>query len=419
VNAVSNLSDLLDAIGTSNTQATKTLGAALGLASDISGPIGLGLAIFSAVEGVLQGDQLQNELQNILTTIQNDFHQLNEDESAKNIIQTYQELDDQVTSPSLAQFAAIQSNQTPDISLCVQALEDLAINSDAFTGHWQQVYDWQIFWTDSGEYYQNTDSGWVDAGYGQQTPPQAADQVFSYRYVLPDLLRMIATFIAVAGTVDANWVANYKTSVLTPVANFLKNNVHDTILGGITQLSPGSWNGQLLGNMLVPSGFPGPRPWPGVSQIPLITSPPPPVPQEPTGANIEFGAVEIYSGFSSMANYQISFQDIPVTSTDASPYNKFQIRLYKRAIDVYIGVGLLQVWNVTNILNALTGDPPMPRSPYTGWSFRQILQVSNFQPDPKTNNFSLFGLAKFIKHTLPLDTDQGALFTSFQELLNH
>lgn len=120
-----------------------------------------------------------------------------------------------------------------------------------------------------------------------------------------------------------------------------------------------------------------------------------------------------------MGNYQISFQDIPTDSTDPSPYNKFQIRLLKRAIDVYVGVGLLQVWNVTNSLNAIIAAPPMPRSSYAGWSFRQILQGSKFQPDPARKQFSLYGLAKFIKHTLPLDTAQATLFTSFQELMNH
>ena len=92
--------------------------------------------------------------------------------------------------------------------------------------------------------------------------------------------------------------------------------------------------------------------------------------------------------------------------------------MLKRAIDVYIGVGLPQVWNVINGLNALVGAPPVPRHRFAGWSFREILQVSDFQPDPTTSAFSLFALAGFIKHTHPLDTDQTAPITSFQELLS-
>jgi hypothetical protein len=61
----------------------------------------------------------------------------------------------------------------------------------------------------------------------------------------------------------------------------------------------------------------------------------------------------------------------------------------------------------------------VPRHPFNGWSFREILQVSAFQPDPTTDKFSLYSLAGFIKHTHPLDTDQAAPTTSFQELLSH
>jgi len=418
---VSNLGDLLKDVTGSNSKAVGLIGDVLGTAADISGAVGLVADVIGLFAG---GDPTQAALQNILTTIQNDFHQLNADLQAENIINTYRELDDQVTSPAQAQLQQLQSNMKPDIVPCITAIDDLALNADAFTGHWQQVYDWQIFWTDLGQHYQlrrtHPDPGGllaVDAGYGPQTPPQTAGQVFSYRYVLPDCLRMTAIFIAVAGTVDPNWVANYKTSVLTPVANFLKT-IHDTILGGITQLSPGYWDGQTVSDALTPPySFPGGAPfWSGVSQIPPL---PPQPPFAPTGANIEFGAVEKYSGYSSMGNYQISFQDIPITSTDPSPFNKFQIRLLKRAIDVYQGVGLLHVWNVINSLNALVGASPMSRPSYAGWSFRKILEVSKFAANPTTKKFSLYGLAKFIRYTLPLDTKQDVLFTSFQELLSH
>ena len=119
-----------------------------------------------------------------------------------------------------------------------------------------------------------------------------------------------------------------------------------------------------------------------------------------------------------MGNYQISFQDIPNNSIDPAPFNKFQIRLLKRAIDVYIGVGLPRVWNVINSLNALVGAAPVPRHPFADWSFREILQVSAFQADPTTGKFSLYSLAKFINNTLPIDTGRAAPTTSFQQLLS-
>ena len=120
-----------------------------------------------------------------------------------------------------------------------------------------------------------------------------------------------------------------------------------------------------------------------------------------------------------MGDYAISFQDIPTNSTDPAPYNKFQIRLLKRAIDVYLGVGLLQVWNVINGLNASVARRQSRDTVSPDWSFREILRVSLVPADPTTNQYSLYGLAGFIKHTHPLDTDQGAPTTSFRELLSH
>jgi hypothetical protein len=440
---VSNLSDLLTALNATNAKATDTFGAALGFASDISGPLGLGLAIFSAVEGVLQGNQTEAELENILKTIQNDFAQLNAADKAGRIIQRLQNLDN-ITGPAETQLEQLQAHMPTDIGQCLTAINELAINDTAIS-NWQAVFSDQLFWTDSGEYFQfpnlqgddQRGVDWaadaLDAGYGQQTPPEVGENlVFSYLYVLPDFLRTLAIFIAVAGSDDPNWVSDYGPQVLQPVAGFLKNNVHDTIASGITQLSPGFWNGQSLWKavgippLAGPSTPSGKWPWQGVSAIPAVPQSInvfnldiiPPIPTA-TGANLEFGAVEKFSGYSSIGNYQIFFDDIPANSTDPAPFNKFMIRQLKRVIDVYIGVGLQQVWNVINNLNALVGAPPVPRHPFNGWSFRGILLASDFRPDPTTNKFSLYSLAGFIKHTPPLDTDQAAPTTSFQELLNH
>jgi hypothetical protein len=417
---VSNLSDLLDDITSSDTDAVSLLGDALGTAADISGGIGF----VTSVMGLLTGgaDPTKQALQNILDTVQKDFAELGANDKANNIIQTYRELDDNVTSAAQTQLVQLQAHMAPQIAPCVQTIEQLALNDGAIQAHWWAVYDWQIFWTDAGEYFQKSVPFpsipvMVDAGYGPQTPPQVGnDLVFSYRYVLPDLLRMVAIFIAVAGTVDPSWVADYESPILKPLATFLKTQIHDTILSGITQLSPGYWDGQSLWNMLAVS----PRHWPGVSQLP----PPDPILHLPpagfiTGANLEFGAVEKYSGCSSMGNYQISFQDIPMNSTDPSPYNKFQIRLLKRAIDVYVGVGLLKVWKVINSLNALVGAPPMPMARYARWSFREIAAILMAPAPPPTVPISLLNLARILINTPPSDTPAagGVISPGFRSLL--
>jgi hypothetical protein len=249
---VSNLSDLLNNTYDSNTGASLFIGNVLGTAADISGAIGLVVI----VKNWLEGDQTEAALQNILTTIQNDFAQLNEGDKAERIIQRLQNLDN-ITGPAQTQLQQLQAQMTTDIVPCLNAINELALNPDAIS-NWQAVFSDQVFWSDSGEYFQFPniefpEEGFatvsaLDAGYGQQTPPQIGreDLVFSYLYVLPDFLRTLAIFIAVAGSDDPNWMADYGSQVLQPLAAFLKNNVHDTIASGIIQLSPQFWDGKLL-----------------------------------------------------------------------------------------------------------------------------------------------------------------------------
>ena len=434
-NPTGNIADFINNWFGENCTVINLIGSAFGAGADISG--------FLALFGV-GGDKTEAELQNILKTIQNDFAQLNAADKAGRIIQKLQNLDD-ITSPAQTQLEQLQAHKAADIQPCLNAINALAINPDA-TSNWQAVFSDQIFWTDAGQYFQfknieinpldKTSVNALDAGYGEQTPAQVGgeDLAFSYLYVLPDFLRVLAIFIAVAGSEDPNWVADYGPQVLGPVAAFLKNNVHDTIASEITFLSPNFWDGQTLWNAIGVSALNGPStpsgkwPWPGVSAIPAvprsvypIVDPPGTLPTIPTAtsANIEFGAVEKYSGYSSMGNYQITFHDIGSAWTDPSMFNKFQIRLLKRAIDVYIGVGLPQICNVINSLNTLVGTPPLLPHPFSRWSFREIFKVSSFQPNPATNKLSLYSLSRFIYNTQPLDTDQTTPFWSFRELLNH
>ena len=434
-NPTGNIADFINNWFGENCAVINLISSAFGAGADISG--------FLALFGV-GGDKTETELQNILKTIQNDFAQLNAADKAGRIIQKLQNLDN-ITSPAQTQLEQLQAHKPTDIQPCLNAINALAINPDA-TSNWQAVFSDQIFWTDAGQYFQFKDIeinpldltsvNALDAGYGEQTPAQVGgeDLAFSYLYVLPDFLRVLAIFIVVAGSEDPNWVADYGPQVLGPVAAFLKNNVHDTIASEITFLSPNFWDGQTLWNAVGISPLKGSStpsgkwPWPGVSAIPAvprsvypIVDPPGTLPSIPaaTGANVEFGAVEKYSGYSSMGNYQIVFHDVGAAWTDASMFNKFQIRLLKRAIDVYVGVGLPQVRNVINSLTALTGGSPVPPHVFSRWSFREILKVSAFQPDPTTDKFSFHDLSGFIYNTQPLDCAQPTLFWSFRELLSH
>src|SRR5262249_37071642 len=149
---------------------------------------------------------------------------------------------------------------------------------------------------------------------------------------------------------------------------------HDTIVSGITPLTPGPWNRQWLFDALRWFFSPG-FSRPGITPL----EPPPssamakiedflgnPLPPELLGSlggvTIKYGAVERFSGSSSVVDYKITFQDInAMAASDTGPFNKFQIRLAKKAKDVYVNVGLLDVWNTINRLKAIVGDAPLPR----------------------------------------------------------
>src|SRR5262249_30206174 len=135
------------------------------------------------------------------------------------------------------------------------------------------------------------------------------------------------------------------------------------------------------------------------------------------GANIEYGAVEKFSGLSSMGDYNIKLDEIRAMSSDSSPYDKFQIRLWKRVMDVYLGVGLLDVWKSINGLRALVGSDPLPIPTFggisiAGWSFRYLMNTARIPPQTGSlsqgtifmQGFHLRDLAKFIESTPPHDT---------------
>lgn len=438
---MSNLADLLKDIGDKNSTPVALIGDTIGTLADVAGGVGAIVALVGLFTGA--GDQTEAELQNILSTMNADFAQLNADLRAENLILAQTNIANQVAAAQaqLGELTALinalplsKEDRTTHIVPLLASLGALSPEVPI----WEAVFAPQIYWSDPNQYFAlNIFGQESDAGYGPQQPAQAApnsDTVFAYVYVLPAYLYVLFAFLAVAGVIDPDFVKNYAGTPGGPLpdsirgaANLLKGR-HDTIFGGITQLSPGYWDGKSLWAYLAPllikvTPTPGSILWPGVSPIPPLLQPGQiGLPRgDTTGANIEYGAVEKFSGYSSMANYQLSFgTDIDPNSTDPSPFNKFQLRLLKRAKDVYTSVGLLHVWNTINSLRKIVGDAPSPRPNFADWSFKNdIIKVSKF-PVPANRKVSLLAIAKFIKHTPPLDTDQRPSFTtSFRELLNH
>jgi hypothetical protein len=415
---MSNLADLLNDIGSGNAAPTAALGDLIGTISDVSGVLGTVGAVVSILNLLTGGDSATAaQVQEILTTIQNDFAQLNAADKAQSLIAALTNVTNALGPAKTAMDNLKASvNAQPPLT-AAGILEQIgpcetAINQLSADIIWTVVYSYQIYWT--------------DALYGDQAPTgSSTDLVFNYTYVLPAYMYALFAFLSVAGCLNPTFATEYADTIIRPAASLLQAK-HDTIFnGGGDPLSspngivrlfpwypgqsnkwPWRWNGQLLWQ-LRSSPQKGFYP-PGMSAL-----------SSPDGVNIEYGAVETYSGYSSIANYALIFSSaFSSDSTDSAPFNKFQIRFLKRAKDVYVGVGLLAVWNTINKLKALVGDPLVPRPNFADWSFRNDIAplVANGLDAPT----SLRSVANLINNTPPADVPQNAFipYLSFRSLLS-
>jgi hypothetical protein len=272
-------------------------------------------------------------------------------------------------------------------------------------------YSEQTYWTanefiETSYYLQQGDGGseWLqfdtDVSYGTRKPPAPPDnQVFFYWYVLPYYLQAVLILISVGAALfpaDFGKTVERQQAALVRFSAFLRT-LHDMIVGGITQLTP----------TFLPGG--GDEEMQGVAQ-----DFPPPVPNDPTppasvGLSIEWGAVEKYSGFSSVRRTYFAWATAPEWPAPfpfpigSNVQKKLQIRALRETIAVYAGVGLIGVSSAINSLNRLAGQPPLPRHPYAGWSFREIFAEALIFP--RHDGFRhVSDVAVLLRDTYPGDT---------------
>jgi hypothetical protein len=117
-----------------------------------------------------------------------------------------------------------------------------------------------------------------------------------------------------------------------------------------------------------------------------------------------YGTVEVFSGYSEMGLYLLSFGvgqgQLDPNSSDLAAYHKFLVRLMKTTQDVYIGVGLLALWKIINSFGAIVGIPLLPRPTLPDWSLRQVGAILGLT--------SVSAILEFMKSTPPNDTKGGA-----------
>lgn len=428
------LFDLLKDVGDKNAQPIQVFGHAIGTLADFASAFA-GSAITAIVNQLLnQVDPTQAALQQIIAAIQNDFQA---DKAGRIIDRLTNQVNAQGEALAVLDSLNVLLNSQPpltdqeradEIEKCISAIEKLSPEDPL----WTAVFSDQTYWTDSGV-FTRPESGFfghegpvdVDAGYGQKAPPSSNDRVFNYTYILPAYLQAVSCFLIVAGALMPTFAKDYADTVIRPAAGLLKAR-HDKIVNeGINQILPQHWDGSTLFGFVSTVAIAGGI-VPGIKVLPP-TDQSPPLPAGIGGAIIEYGAVELFSGYSEIAVYNMPFSAaFNIDSTDPAPFRKFQIRVLQKAKLVYNGVGLRALSTIINNLNRLVGDPPLSGPSFGDWSFRHDL--SGLPPVVNADgsvhavvqddgSIHLRDMVYFIEQILPPDVPQ-SLFISFRNLLS-
>ena len=447
-NPTGNTATLLNDITGGSSSATNMVSDVIGAVADVAGMVGAVGAVVSIIQSFMGagGPSVGQILSELCAQIQADFAQLDQDLGAGQLLARNQAIASflfsgdgaypilQSLADSVNELNAQPPQLTPNevqgkIQTVLGAVDGLAGGLPDLV--WNVTYDWQVYWTDSGTYYTSAWEpfalpgpyllSWIDVGYGRQAPSKPADgNVFTYVVSLPAYLYAVAIFIAVGLALDPQFVSNPSwRPALQEIATFLQSQ-HQTVQEGIMFLSPAHWTTASITGLsyLGPAGgslspIAGIRSlWTGLTPDYAIA--------HNLGAIIEYGAVEKYSGFSAVEpNYIVSLSGPfgPIAGDDEpGPFNKLQLRVLKKAKDVYIGTGLLRTWNVINQVRQLVGEEPMPGPNYADWSFRRDI-LPTTQVAASNGTWSLRSVAQFIEATVPLDTPNTAN-RSFRALLN-
>lgn len=305
---------------------------------------------------------------------------------------------------------------------------------DTITLAWYLQYSTNVF---RGIYWDDSDQmsvcyGWSGADpdnpianidracFGAQYPPiHDETTVFDYRVSLPAFLAAITALLIVGRTFPkefSEWTG--KSEYLTEVLEKLQW-VYEKIMKegeGLTPLTPPNWteiDGWLEGTAcpFEDGYFLSPRP-----PIVLDYSYAPDKMPYPKSATIRYGAVERFSGASSIGEAIVT----DINKADIAVFRKLQIRTLKRTKDLYVTLGLPAVWQMINHLKALAGDQSTPEPEFSTWSVREAFQVAKLEP--VNGCYSLRTLADFLVKTQPYDTpydpDSPNNTLSFRQLIN-
>jgi hypothetical protein len=387
----------------------------------------------------------------VLAELRSEFLRLAIEQRAENIITRInngitllgpaQEVGRKIKSLLKAQPPPTEVERLNEIGVCQQSLHQLQEDN-----LWTAPFNDQIFYSDGGKYmWPVLDPGVpvpgpnpqppppfpipVDRGYGAQAPqPDGTGRVFNYFYVLLAYQESMFLLQATVTALLPDFPQRFPEFIddLRRAADSMQQR-HDQIVGGIIALSPlgpGPWDqGKLLdalSHVFLGQFAKGITPLTPLQSLNLsvfsVGLPVLPILLPLLGGvNIEYGAVEKFSGASSMGDYKLTFQQIgAMQPSDTSVFNKFKLRLEKKQKDVYILVGLTDILRTINAFRTMLGDAPVPRPGFGDWSIRAMMTTAQVQR--RADGFHVRDLIKFIRETPPDDTPK-LLQSSFRSLL--
>ena len=392
---MSNVSDLLQHIGASDSEAIGLLGDSIGVLADISG-VGAAVDILASLldQFTSTSNQAAAKLEAIQTAIAENFAQLHAEQRAAHILDRLRDLD-----PAIAQAQSVLDElkstllQVPPVTpefkkdrirICLEAIERLDRDDK-----WLTVFADEIYYGQHG----------TDLWSGEVLPtPHPTGLVFSSRYILPLYLRVLHIFMLVAAAYEPNYQVTFKEE-LRRFTERLRQ-VYETSSAGIVPIR--------LPNLELVSDF--------------------------VLFNGEYGAVHTYSGYSDVSDViagLFSSEPVAVGTTDSPGSNVVDhvvvlsrdrlldyyalLRLGSRgrSKDVYIAVGLGRLRKTIDSLRKLTGDPPLLGRDPSAWSFREIdeILVSAFK-DPSGPLLEMSGLDTMQR----LTTAAGSTFAAAGQL---
>lgn len=441
---------VLKDLGVQNTAAIDLVGKVAGLIVGAStlGPVGIAAAVVGSLGDIISilspsGSQasLEQISQQLAQLVQ--AEQATADEERRTNIQN-----DLGNAVSVAGSLQDLKNHPPQTHDDVRAQLELVLGSMAqlappdvsgrgcqtagnIGGPWTVPFNYLTKWTDTDSHNAlitifEKDFGPTPHfyGYGEQDPPKdPSGQVFNYTYVLPAYVYAVSTFVSTGLLIDPTFQQDFSNNVATAVC--LLQSVHDFILTqGMRKLSPGpvtlqnlmkwsvefdAWAQAEEDTGLQPTdinfSFPPRGVLPGGTIVSSGTT------DDPIG--IEYGVVELFSGFSSMGIYTLG---PPSTLHQNINYDgAFQIRLERRAKDVYRGTALKTLQETIDNFNVMIGQPNSTGPSPGDWSFRRdIVGPANVtRPDGTVH---LSDIKAFLESTPPTPTQTPT--PSFRHLLS-